>query len=99
MASDANQGNMIIGAAAGLGVPVFAGYVIWALRGTSLLVGALSAMPMWRCFDPLPILSGNDEDKKKKMRPEPEEDEDTVKDLLDSGQADSSKQESLRRQP
>jgi hypothetical protein len=99
MASDANQGNMIIGAAAGLGVPVFAGYVIWALRGTSLLVGALSAMPMWRCFDPLPILSGEDEDKKKKTRPKPEDDEDTVKDLLDSGQADSSKQKSLRRQP
>jgi hypothetical protein len=88
---------MIIGMATGLGVSVFAGYVIWALRGATLLVGALSAMPMWRCFDPLPVLLGNDRDKKKKKRPELEDDEDKVKNLLGGGQVDSNKQESRRK--
>jgi hypothetical protein len=97
MASDAKQGNMIIGMATGLGMSVFAGYVIWALRGTSLLVGALTAMPMWRCFDPLPVLLGNDRDKKKKKRLELEDDEDKVKNLLGGGQVDSNKQDPRRK--
>jgi hypothetical protein len=87
LTSREEQGNMVIGMAAGFGVPVFAGYVIQALRGTSLLVGAFSAMPMWRCFDPLPILSGDDEDEN--MRPESDDDEENVKNLLGSNQEDS----------
>ena len=47
---DGKRGKLIIGAATGLGASVFAGYVIWAFRGSSLLLGALTAMPMWRCF-------------------------------------------------
>ena len=65
---DGKRGKLIIGAATGLGASVFAGYVIWAFRGSSLLLGALTAMPMWRCFDPLPVLMGND--KKRRDRDE-----------------------------
>ena len=68
LAMDGKRGQLIIGAATGLGVSVFAGYVIWAFRGSSLLLGALTAMPMWRCFDPLPVLMGND--KKRRDRDE-----------------------------
>ena len=89
---DANQGQLIIGAAAGLGASVMVGYVVWAFRGASLLLGALSAMPMWRCFDPLPVLIGNDkkrdeDDEEKSGEQESEDDEKRVRDLLDSEQA------------
>jgi len=32
------------------------GYVIWILRSSSLLAGALAGLPMWRYLDPLPVL-------------------------------------------
>ncbi len=72
-----NQGQVIIGAAAGFGASVMVGYVLWAFRGTSLLLGALSAMPMWRSFDPLPVLLGRDKEL------DEEKDEKGVRDLLD----------------
>lgn len=67
------------------------GYVVWALRGAALLLGALSAMPMWRCFDPLPVLIGKDkkrdeDDKKKSGEQESEDEEKRVRDLLSSEQ-------------
>jgi len=66
---------------------MFAGYVIWALRGSSLLVGALTAMPMWRCFDPLPVLMGNDKkrrdrDEVKSTEHDLDKDEIKVKEML-----------------
>jgi hypothetical protein len=86
---ESNMGKLIIGAATGLGASVMVGYVVWALRGASLLLGALSAMPMWRCFDPLPVLIGKDkkreeDDKKKSGEPESEVEELRVRDLLES---------------
>ena len=92
MEMDSNQGQLIIGAATGLGASVMVGYVVWAFRGASLMLGALSAMPMWRCFDPLPVLVGNDKKRdedaeEKSSEPESEDDEKRVRDLLDSEQA------------
>jgi hypothetical protein len=92
MELDANQGQLIVGAAAGLGASVFVGYVVWAFRGASLLLGALSAMPMWRCFDPLPVLMGddkkrNEKDEEKSDEQELDDDEKRVRDLLDAEQA------------
>jgi VCBS repeat-containing protein len=88
---ESNVGKLIIGAATGLGASVMVGYVVWALRGAALLLGALSAMPMWRCFDPLPVLIGKDkkrdeDDKKKSGEPESEDEEKRVRDLLSSEQ-------------
>ena len=89
---DGKRGKLIIGAATGLGASVFAGYVIWAFRGSSLVLGALTAMPMWRCFDPLPVLMGHD--KKRRDRDEAkstgndlDKDEIKVKELLGEKQA------------
>ena len=84
---DGKRGKLIIGAATGLGASVFAGYVIWALRGSSLLLGTLTAMPMWRCFDPLPVLMGygkkrKDRDETKSSKSELDKDETMVKELL-----------------
>jgi hypothetical protein len=48
--------KLMVGMASGIGSSFFVGYVIWALRGTSLLASALASLPLWRCFDPLPVL-------------------------------------------
>jgi hypothetical protein len=32
------------------------GYVVWSLRGVSLLTSFLTTMPLWRTLDPLPVL-------------------------------------------
>jgi VCBS repeat-containing protein len=87
---ESEQGQLIIGTAASLGASVFVGYVVWAFRGAGLLFGALSAMPMWRCFDPLPVLLGNEkkrdrEEEDKQGKSDPEGDEQHIRDLLDGG--------------
>ena len=92
LAMDGKRGKLIIGAATGLGASVFAGYVIWAFRGSSLVLGALTAMPMWRCFDPLPVLMGDDKKRQdrgegKSTEHELDNDETTVKELLGDKQA------------
>ena len=88
MAADAHENRMAIGVATGLGVSVFAGYVIWALRGASLLVGALSTLPMWRCFDPLPVLLRDEklptENEGRQSKAADDKEEERVKALLDA---------------
>ena len=49
--------KVMVGAASGIGAGVVAGYVLWALRGISLISSAISTMPLWRFFDPLPVLT------------------------------------------
>jgi hypothetical protein len=48
--------DFAVGAVAGLTAMLSTGYLIWCLRGGSLLASALSSIPLWRSFDPLPIL-------------------------------------------
>jgi hypothetical protein len=54
----AAERSAFIAAAAVLGLSVMAsaGYVIWAVRGVSLMSSFLSSVPIWRFIDPLPIL-------------------------------------------
>ena len=33
-----------------------AGYFLWLVQGGSLLLSAITTMPFWRWFDPLPVL-------------------------------------------
>ena len=49
-------------AAAGVGVSLTAGFVSWALRAGSMAASLLAAMPTWRNFDPMPVLSSEDGD-------------------------------------
>lgn len=49
---------------AGLTFSVTTGILIWALRASTLLLTMMSMLPLWRGFDPLPIL--DEVDKKKK---------------------------------
>jgi VCBS repeat-containing protein len=61
-------------AAAGVGISLTAGFVSWVLRAGSMAASFLAAMPTWRHFDPMPVLSEN---KSRQLKPgEGEEDED-----------------------
>jgi outer membrane lipoprotein-sorting protein len=45
-----------IGAAVGVTTVISVGYVMWCLRAGYLMTSAVSALPLWRAIDPLPIL-------------------------------------------
>jgi len=34
------------------------GYILWLLRGGTLLASMMASLPAWRAIDPLPILEG-----------------------------------------
>jgi hypothetical protein len=51
-------------AVAGMGISVTAGFVSWALRAGSMAASFLTAMPVWRHLDPMPIL-GEDNNKRR----------------------------------
>lgn len=42
---------------AGTSLTLSAGFVAWVLRGGSLLASFMSTLPLWKGFDPLPILA------------------------------------------
>jgi len=49
-------------------VAITVGYVVWSLRGASLLASLLTSMPLWRSLDPLPILENRVAAEKRKQR-------------------------------
>jgi hypothetical protein len=55
-----------IAAAKSSGVVLTAGVVAWILRSGALLSSLLSTIPLWKGYDPLPILAYKDDDKKNK---------------------------------
>jgi len=85
-----------LGVASVVGVVLSASASIFGqlLRAGSLLASFLSVVPLWRQFDPLPILVATDEEKKKKRirflggKKDEDEDkeEDEVEELFDHDQ-------------
>ena len=63
------QKAIAVGMATGVSVSFAAGYVIWLLRGGSLLASLLAATPLWKSFDPLPVLAFWEKRKKQRRRP------------------------------
>ncbi len=49
--------ELFVKSATGLALTLSAGAVTWAIRGTSVMASMLSSMPLWKGFDPLPLLS------------------------------------------
>ena len=47
---------MAVGATAVVSTGLSVGYVVWLLRGGTLLASMVSALPAWVAFDPLPVL-------------------------------------------
>jgi hypothetical protein len=52
------------------GIVLTVGYISWILRGGALAATLLSTMPMWRQFDPLPLLAARKRRRKKKEESE-----------------------------
>ncbi len=63
------QKVIAVGMATGMSVSFAAGYVIWLLRGGSLLASLLAATPLWKSFDPLPVLAFWEKRKEQRRRP------------------------------
>ena len=65
--------------AIGISMSISAGIVNWVLRGGSLLASFMSVMPLWKQFDPLPIIGmeglpkNRDESKQKTAEDEHDE--------------------------
>ena len=47
------------------GMALTAGFSVWILRGGSLLMSFLVSMPVWRHFDPVPVLGTSRRDRRK----------------------------------
>ena len=58
-------------------VGLSAGYVVWMLKGGSLLASVLSSIPAWQLADPLAILGG--------IKDNEDEDEETLETILEEG--------------
>ncbi len=52
--------KLVAGAAIGFSFSAIAGYILWALRGITLAASAVTALPMWRFFDPLAVVAPSD---------------------------------------
>ena len=63
-----HQHNVTIRTVSQVAMAMTAGYVMWSLRGASLLASLVTSMPLWRSLDPLPILEGRAEKTKRKRR-------------------------------
>ena len=53
--------KMVLGTSAAFSTSVSVGYLIWLLRGGSLLTTFLSSLPTWQTFDALAVLESFDE--------------------------------------
>jgi len=54
--------NTTVGSSVGLSSGFTVGYMLWLLRGGTLMGSVLSSLPAWRMVDPLPVLAELDED-------------------------------------
>jgi hypothetical protein len=48
--------NLVVGSSVVVSTSLSVGYVVWMLRGGSLMTAFMSSMPAWQSFDPLPII-------------------------------------------
>ena len=72
-----------VGSVAGMSSTLLSvGYVIWCLRGGSLVATLLTTLPLWRWLDPLPVLDHYDENGKRKQG-QADEDEERLRSMMD----------------
>lgn len=70
--ADDIDGAFVLQVSTGLGAVLSVSFVSWILRGGALAATLLSTIPMWKGFDPLPMLlgrrrAGDEEDKREDM--------------------------------
>ncbi|MEO2018727.1 MAG: hypothetical protein ABGZ53_30630 [Fuerstiella sp.] len=71
--------QVVVGSSAVVSTGVSVGYVMWLLRGGSLLTTFLSSLPAWQAFDPLAVLESFDEKR------DDEEDDESLVSLVSDG--------------
>ena len=88
----------VLGSAIATSVGLSAGYVVWMLKGGSLLASVLSSLPVWQLADPLAILVGKKEE-------EDDEEDDSLKTIIegssgpdDEEQGETSKSDNIRKE-
>ena len=59
--NDTLMEKVVVGSTAVVSTSMSVGYVVWMLRGGSLLTTFLSSLPVWQAFDPLPVLESFDQ--------------------------------------
>jgi hypothetical protein len=65
LTEDITQVQIKLGAISGSGVALTAGIVAWVLRSGALMTSLISTIPLWKGYDPLPILAYRDDDEEK----------------------------------
>ena len=70
-------GKTVVGSAIATSVGLSAGYVVWMLKGGSLMASVLSSLPAWQLADPLAILVGKKEDE--------DEDDESLETIIKDG--------------
>jgi hypothetical protein len=70
-------GKTVVGSAIATSVGLSAGYVVWMLKGGSLMASVLSSLPAWQLADPLAILVGT--------KGNEDEDDDTLETIIKDG--------------
>jgi hypothetical protein len=53
--------QLVLGSMTVAATALSVGYVVWLIRGGSLLMSLITVIPTWRSFDPLPILESFEE--------------------------------------
>jgi len=88
----------VLGSAIATSVGLSAGYVVWMLKGGSLLTSVLSSLPVWQLADPLAILVGKKDE-------EDDEEDDSLKTIIeessgpdDEEQGEASKSDNIRKE-
>ena len=69
------------------GVALTAGVVAWVLRSGALMTSLISTIPLWKGYDPMPILAKQDED---------DEDDDLLKEKVPTSLDEMKKQKELK---
>jgi hypothetical protein len=70
-----------VGSVAGMSTTLLSvGYVIWCLRGGSLVATLLTTLPLWKWLDPLPVLDRHEE---KNREGQSDEDEERLRSMMD----------------
>jgi hypothetical protein len=62
-----NQGKFTSKVMTGAKLSLTVGLATWALRAGSLVATAISSMPLWKGFDPLPVLPLSSRERREKI--------------------------------
>ena len=81
--------KMVAGSATVASFGASAAYVLWLLRGGSLLSSLLSILPAWQSIDPLPVLDNFESRKRRKSRMDSDSDDESLESMVDKANSEA----------